>query len=113
MARRRPDSKAWSAAIPVEFVGELERPVGPAALDALSVMVAEAARTAGTDEDGHISWWSDEYSVRPLTGRTGATWTLDAASAGPRTIERLLDAVVRGVVTLAIPVHRLVIGHLI
>lgn len=116
------DPSAWSAAIPVEIASdfeldpfdltlELEQPLGRDELDALSTVVAEAARTAGTDGDGHISWWGSGRSYRLPTGTTAATWTLDAASAGPRTIERLIDAVVRGVVTTSVPVRRIVIGQ--
>ena len=91
---------------------ELERQVGSAQLEALSALIARAARTSGTDEDGHISWLGDVRSVRSPSGMEGATWTLDAASAGPRRIERLIDTLVRGVVDLAIPVRRIMIGQL-
>jgi hypothetical protein len=90
----------------------LEQPLGRAELDALSTVVGESARTAGTDSDGHISWRSSGLPYRLPTGMAAATWTLDAASAGPGTIERLIDAVVRGVVSTSVPVRRVVIGHL-
>ncbi len=114
---------SWSTAIPVEIFGdfelnpfdltlELEGQVGSAQLDALSALIAIAARTSGTDEDGHVSWLGAVRSVLSPSGMDAATWTLDAASAGPRTIERLIDSVVRGVVDLAIPVRRVIIGQL-
>jgi hypothetical protein len=117
------DPTTWSTAIPVEIISEFEldpfdltlefdHQVGKAQLDALSALIGRAARTSGTDADGHISWVGDVRAVHSQPGLDAATWTLDAASAGPRTIERLIDSVVRGVVDLAIPVRRVIIGQL-
>ena len=51
---------------------------------------------AGTDADGRISWWSEAGVTHLHSGAPAVRWSLDAASAGPRTIERLIDALVRG-----------------
>jgi hypothetical protein len=117
------DPASWSAALsvdvlhdfeldPLELTLELEEPPSRATVERLTELLAAASRAAGTGVDGHISWWSEAGVTRLSSGSPGVRWSLDAASAGPRTIERLIDALVRGLVDLGVRSRRLIVGHL-
>lgn len=112
----------WSTALPVdvlpdfeldplELTLELEEPASRATVDRLGELLVAASRAAGTEADGHISWWSEAGATRLHSGAPAVQWSLDAASAGPRTIERLVDALVRGVVDSGIRSPRLIVGR--
>lgn len=116
------DPANWSPAIPVEvrhdfeldpleLTLELEEPANRATVERLSELLAAASRAAGTDADGYISWWSEAGVTRLPSGAPAVQWSLDAASAGPRTIERLIDALVRGIVVLGVRSRRLIVGE--
>lgn len=98
---------------PLELTLELQEPVSPSTVARLGELLAAASRTAGTDEDGYISWWSEASVIRLSSGAPAVRWSLDAATAGPRTIERLIDALVRGFVDSGVRSRRLIVGHLI
>ena len=117
------DPANWSPALPVdvlhdfeldrlELTLELDEPANRSTVERLSELLAAASRAAGTDKDGHISWWSRASAARLPSGAPAVQWSLDAASAGPRTIERLIDAVVRGVDLLEVRGVRLIVGRL-
>lgn len=97
---------------PLEMTLELEEPVDRATVELLTDLLAAAARAAGTDPDGYISWWSEAGVTRLPSGAQAVQWSFDAASAGPRTIERLIDALVRGIVGSGFRSRRLIVGHL-
>lgn len=96
---------------PLKLTLELEEPASRATVDRLSELLAAVSRAAGTDADGHISWWSEASVTQLPSGAPAVQWSLDAASAGPRTIERLIDALVRGVVDIGVRSRRLIVGH--
>ena len=114
----------WSTALPVdvlpdfeldpfELTLELDAPADRAAVERLSELVAAASRTAGTDQDGYISWRSEASAIQLHSGAPAIRWSLDAATAGPRTIERLIDALVRGIVDSGVRGARLTVGRLV
>lgn len=116
------DPAAWRSAIPVEFVGafdldpfdlaaELTVSAEPGMLVAIAGVLRSTFPAVGNDEDGHISYSSDVSRVRLPPAAHGVAWWIDAASAGPRTIERYIDAVTRGMSDAGIPVTRLIVGH--
>lgn len=96
---------------PLELTLELQEPANPTSVGRLSEILAASSRAAGTDEDGYISWWSEASVAQLPSGAPAVRWSLDAATAGPRTIERLIDALVRGVVDTGIPSRGLIVGH--
>ena len=98
---------------PLELTVELEEPADGHTIDRLGELLAAASRGAGTDADGDISWWSEAGVTHLHSGAPAVRWSLDAASAGPRTIERLIDALVRGIVESGIRTPRLIVGHVI
>jgi hypothetical protein len=117
------DPAYWSPALPVdvlqdfeldplELTLELHEPANRSTVERLSELLAAASRAAGTDADGHISWWSRASAAQLPSGAPAVQWSLDAASAGPRTIERLIDSLVRGIVALEVRSRRLIVGHL-
>ncbi len=118
------DPVNWSPALPVDVLDdfeldpleltlELDEPANRPTVERLNELLAAAARAAGTDADGYVSWWSEADVTRSPSGAPAVHWSLDAASAGPRTIERLIDALVRGIVDSGVRSRRLIVGHLI
>jgi len=116
------DPARWSPALPVEvrhdfgidpleLTIELEAPADSATVGRLTEFVSAAARAAGTSADGHISWWGEGSATRLPSGAPAVQFSLDAASAGPRTIERLIHALVLGIVASGPPSRRLIVGR--
>ena len=98
---------------PLEFALELTRPAMSAEVAALSEWIAGIGREESSDEDDHVSSWSDaEAGTLADLGAPVITWHFDAALAGPATVRRLIDRTTHHAVDAGLPAQRLLIGHI-
>jgi hypothetical protein len=98
---------------PLEFSLELTRPALLSEVGALTEWIAAAARYASSDEDDHVSAWSEaEAGTLGDAGAPIISWYLDAALASPATIRKLIDDTTQHVFDSGLPALRLLVGHI-
>lgn len=97
---------------PLVFTVGLARPATSLELDALTAMIAELGREESRDDDDHVSYWSPVTARRTPDAGDAVEWWLDAATASPRTVRRIVEKTVAGLIVLGIPATFLRVGQL-
>jgi hypothetical protein len=97
---------------PLEFALELTRPAISSEVAALTDWIAGIGREESSDEDDHVSSWSDaEAGTLADSAAPVIAWHFDAALAGPATIRRLIERTAHHAVDAGLPAQRLLVGH--
>lgn len=77
---------------PMVFTLILGEPPSPEQVDAISVGVASIASAETSDDDDHVSSWSEVQVATMPTAEPAIRWHLDVAAARPQTIRRVIQA---------------------